>query len=58
MEKHLGLRIDEELHYKIKYIAKGEGRSITGQIIYWLRQCVADYETQNGNINQKSDGNQ
>ena len=36
MENHLGLRIDEELHYKIKYIAKGEGRSITGQIMYWL----------------------
>lgn len=49
-EKHLGIRVENELHAKLKYLAKGEGRSLNGQIIYLLRQYVNEYEKINGKI--------
>ena len=42
--KHLGLEIDPELHRKLKYIAAYEGRSINGQVVYLIRQCVRNFE--------------
>ena len=49
-EKHLGIRIDPETHYKLHYVAKFEGRSGNGQILYLIRQCIADFEAQHGEI--------
>lgn len=37
-DKHLGLRIDSELHYKLHYISKYYGRSANGEVIYLIRQ--------------------
>ena len=56
--KHLGLEIDPELHYKLHYIAKYEGRSANGQILYLLRKCIKDFEANEGEIivPQKDDG--
>ena len=48
--KHLGIEIDPELHYKLKYIAKYEGRSGNGQILYLIRKCVKEFEDANGII--------
>lgn len=48
--KHLGLEIDKELHYKLHYIAKYEGRSGNGQILYLLRQYINKFEKENGEI--------
>lgn len=48
--KHLGIEIDKELHYKLHYISKYEGRSGNGQILYLIRQCVADFELKHGEI--------
>lgn len=48
--KHLGIEVDPELHGKLKYIAKYEGRSANGQIIYLIRQCIRDFEKENGEI--------
>ena len=48
--KHLGIEVEPELHGKLKYIAKYEGRSANGQIIYLIRQCIKDFETKNGVI--------
>ena len=48
--KHLGIEIDPELHYKLHYIAKYEGRSGNGQIQYLIRQCIRDFESENGKI--------
>lgn len=48
--KHLGLEIDPELHHKLRYIAKYEGRSINGQLLYLVRQCVKEFETADGPI--------
>ena len=48
--KHLGMEIDPELHYKLHYIADYEGRSGNGQILYWIRQGIRDFEAKNGPI--------
>lgn len=48
--KHLGLEIDPELHYKLKYIAKYEGRSVNGQVLYLIRRCIKDFEEMEGPI--------
>ncbi|MBP3509656.1 hypothetical protein [Oscillibacter sp.] len=55
--KHLGLRIDPETHYKLHYIAKYEGRSGNGQVLYLIRQSIADFEAKCGEIkiNEASD---
>jgi hypothetical protein len=48
--KHIGMEIDPELHYKLRYIAEYEGRSGNGQILYWIRQGIRDFEAKNGTI--------
>ena len=48
--KHLGMEIDPELHYKLHYIAKYEGRSGNGQILYLIRQCIREFESKEGVI--------
>ncbi len=53
--KHLGIEIDPELHYKLQYIAKYEGRSINGQILYLVRQCIKRFEEKEGVISKKPD---
>ena len=49
-DKHLGIRIDPELHYKLHFIAKYEGRSANGQILYLIRKCIAEFEELHGEI--------
>lgn len=48
--KHLGIEIDPELHYKLHYISKYEGRSSNGQILYLIRKCVREFEERDGEI--------
>lgn len=48
--KHLGIEIDPELHYKLHYIAKYEGRSANAQILYLLRQNIKQFEKNEGEI--------
>ena len=38
-EKHLGPRLDEETHRKLKSLSEFEGRSINGEVIYLIRQA-------------------
>lgn len=49
-DKHLGITIDNELHEKLRYVAKYEERSINGQILYLARRCIADFEKEHGEI--------
>ena len=48
--KHLGIEVEPELHYKLHYIAKAEGRSANGQILYLIRQCIREFERREGEI--------
>ncbi|MBR3974742.1 MAG: hypothetical protein IKJ88_02660 [Clostridia bacterium] len=48
--KHVGIEVEPELHAKLHYIAKYEGRSANGQILYLIRQCIKDFEEKNGKI--------
>ncbi len=48
--KHLGIEVDPELHYKLHYIAKYEGRSANGQILYLIRRCIKEFEKADGEI--------
>ena len=53
--KHLGLEIDPELQYKLHYIAKYEGRSTNGQVLYLIRQCIREFEEKDGKIDLPDD---
>ena len=48
--KHLGLEIDPELHYKLHYISKYYGRSANGEVLFLIRQAIKDFEAQEGAI--------
>ena len=45
-DKHLGLRIDSELHYKLHYISKYYGRSANGEVIYLIRKAIESFESE------------
>ena len=48
--KHLGLEIPPDIHYKLHYISKYEGRSANGQIMYLLQKCIREFEKNEGEI--------
>ena len=52
MEKdnHLGLRIDSETHQKLKSLAEFDGRSINGEVLYLIRQAIAEHEKNHGQL--------
>lgn len=49
-DKHLGLRINSELHYKLHFIFQYEGRSANGQVIYLIRKAIDEFEKEHGKI--------
>ena len=49
-DKHLGLRIDTETHFKLQYISQYEGRSINGEVLYLIRKEVEKFEKEHGKI--------
>lgn len=49
-EKHLGLRLDEGTHKKLKSLAEFDGRSINGEVIYLIRQAIIKFEKENGKL--------
>ncbi len=50
--RHIGLRVDPEVHKKLRYIAKYEGRTINGQTLYLVLSCIREFEKANGEITQ------
>ncbi len=56
--KHLGIEVAPELHGKLRYIAKYEGRSSNGQILYLIRKCIREFEAENGEIKIEQPKNQ
>ena len=53
--KHLGIRIDSELHHKLHYVSKFYGRSANAQILYLARTCIAEFEKEHGKIELPED---
>ena len=49
-DKHLGIRIDSELHKKLVYIAAYEGRSLNWQVIHLVQECIREFEKEHGAI--------
>ena len=56
-DKHLGIRINKELHFKLHYISKYEGRSANGQILYLIQKCIREFEEENGKIEIEDEKN-
>ena len=50
IERHFGLRIEDELLRKFRYVCEYDGRSANGKILYMIRRCVEDFEKEHGPI--------
>lgn len=49
-EKHLSVRLNEELLKKLHYVARQSGRSGNGHVLYLIRRYIEQFEQQNGEI--------
>jgi len=52
-KKHIGIRLSPEdawIHYKYQHIAKYEGRTGNGHILYLLRKDIERFEKEHGEI--------
>ena len=49
-DRHLGLRIDSDTHFKLQYISQYEGRSINGEVLYLVRKEIERFEKEHGKI--------
>ena len=47
---HVSIKFPKELHYKLHFIAKYEGRSANGHILYLIRQNIKAFEAENEKI--------
>ena len=47
---YLTIRMNRELHDKFQSVAAYEGRSMSGQILYLVNQCVREFEKVHGPI--------
>lgn len=48
--KHISIRIDEDVLQKFHYVSKYEDRSASGQIMYLINNCIRDFEEKHGAI--------
>lgn len=51
--KSLTIRIDDMLLDKLHVVADYEGRSANSQVLILIRNCVREYEKENGEIETK-----
>ena len=49
-QKQLGVRINKAIHYKIKYIARSEGRTLSRTIKWLIERRIDFFEKENGPI--------
>ena len=52
---HLSIRMGTDLHDKFQWVAQYEGRSMSGQILYLIQQCIRDFEQKNGPIPEEKE---
>ena len=48
--KNIGLRVVPEVHEKMAYIARYEGRTLNGQVYYLMQDCIREFEKEHGKI--------
>ena len=48
--KHISIRIDENVLRKFHYVSKYEDRSASRQIMFLINKCIRDFEEKNGEI--------
>lgn len=48
--KHISIRIDEEVLRKFHYVAKYDDRSASGQIMFLINNCIRKFEEKHGKI--------
>ncbi len=48
--RYIGVRVVPEVHDKLRYIAKYEGRTINGQAYYLIQNCIRQFEKEHGPI--------
>lgn len=48
--KNIGLRVIPEVHDKMAYIARYEGRTLNGQVYYLMQACIREFENEHGPI--------
>ena len=44
-----------EMHHKLVYISSYEGRSMSGQILYLIQQCIRNFEKEHGPIPEEKE---
>ena len=50
-----GIRFTPEMLYKITHIAKNNLRSLNAQLEFLAKQCIDEYEKENGKIDLPED---
>ena len=55
--KSLTIRIDSEMLEKLHTVADYEARSVNGQILILIRDCIKKYENEHGEIAIKTKRN-
>lgn len=53
--KHISIRIDEDVLQKFHYVSKYEDRSASGQIMFLINNCIRDFEEKHGKIELAED---
>lgn len=48
--KNVGFRVTADVHNKMRYIAKYEGRSLAGQVYCLMQKCICQFEKEHGPI--------
>ena len=56
--KHISIRIDEDVLQKFHYVSKYQDRSASGQIMFLINNCIRDFEEKHGKINLSENKNQ
>jgi len=49
-QKHISIRIDEDILNKFHYVAKYDDRSASGQIMFLINKNIRDFEKEHGEI--------
>ena len=49
-DKHLGIKINNETHKKLKSLAEFNARSISSEIVYLINKAIREHEAKYGQL--------